>query len=113
MLRFKERRMEKGLKLLMVVLATCVGLTWGGVTAEAAPLVKSLFEGLKQVTKFKIQGDGAFAHFVNSDECGGTSDVQVGANDEAIKEGSGKAEFTSSMFLNIYFNNYCTGQFVS
>src|SRR5687768_10664752 len=103
--------MKRLLLLLMVVAATWVGMTWGGATVEAAPVVNPQPYQPKQVSKFKLEGDGAFAHFVNYNDCG-TSDAQIGANDNVSKEGSGESQTTSSAFLNIYLYNFCTGQFI-
>jgi hypothetical protein len=107
----QEDLMKRLLLFLMVVAAMSVGMTWGNATVEGASAVNSQQYQPKQVTKFKLEGDGAFAHFSNSDGCG-TTDAQVGANDDASKEGSGKAEITSRVFLNIYLDNFCTGQFI-
>jgi len=101
--------MKKLVLLVLVVLATWASVAWGNVTAEAASPFKSP-EKPPNVTKFRVQGQAAFAEFSSSDNCGGYSYIYLFASKEASKEGSGNSNMTS--MLNFLISSYdaCSGK---
>jgi hypothetical protein len=108
----QEVYMKRMLLLLIVVAATWVSVPWGDATVHGASPVNAQQVQPNEVTKFKVKGEGAVAHFSTSDDCG-FSQIQVVASDDTIKEGSGKAEGTSTLFLTIFLENFCTGAFLN
>jgi hypothetical protein len=104
--------MKRLLLLLMVVVATWVGVTWGGVTASGASPFKFPQQPPKQLTKFKFQGENAYAEFHSTEGCM-TTYANVGAGESVSKVGPGKPVVYPGGFVSLVLQNSCTGEGIS
>jgi len=103
--------MKKVLLLAMVVFATWFGVTYGGGMSVSASPFKSPQPPPKQMTKFKIVGDNAYADFYSTGNCVSGS-VTAWAGESVTKEGPGKPAATSSAAIEVFGYNACTGSFI-
>jgi len=101
--------MKKVLLLLLVVVAMGAGVAWGGVTVTAASPFKSPQPPPKQVIKYTVKGDNAYADFYSSAGC--ISDyITVWAGESVTKDGPGKPAANSVVGIQISGYDSCAGQ---
>jgi hypothetical protein len=91
---------------LVILIAWLMGLV------VPVPVSAAAIGTAGNVTKSKFQGDSAFASFSSTDPtdpCIQTS-AFVSATEGRLKEGQGKPELVSEVFVSIFQFNTCTGE---